>query len=249
MSINDSISRTRSLLLSPKENCPTLDQLFTHLTAEFSNFYNSLDSSGKPWTYNDVTVSTSGGSTDYLVPVTPGKVLFVTAIPENNLFGPIGLEFADLANVSSNFYPFAPLDYAMSRDFNELINFPFTAQTAFYRKDSDLWFRLAPFTNAVSSVTIVYSTGDWIENLSIENTAVLSNHHHLVHTRAAMNCLPGAEWKNDENYNQLKRTNLAQSLAAAEQRYAREFLYAKRSLTADETSVRPSYDDGFGAFL
>lgn len=248
MSINSSISNVRSLLLNPKEQAPSVDQLFTHLSAEFQHMFNELSNSGQPWTFNSITVSTAGNA-DHLVPVTPGRVLFVTALPSGNGFGPIALEFADLADVSSNFYPYSPLDYGLSRDFNERINFPFAAQIAFYRKDNDLWFRLAPFVGALQSVTITYSTGNWVDNLSLGNTAVLSEHHHLVHTRTAMDLLPAAEWKTDENFNQARRENLARSFIAAEQRYAQQFIIAKRSLTEDEVGVRPSFDDGWGAFL
>lgn len=225
-----------------------MDQLFSHAVAEFQSFINELSNTDLTWTYNSVTVNTTSNDTDYLLPITPGKVLFVTGTPYNNIYGPVALEFANLADVSSDFYPFNALDYSSySPDFNEAINFPFNLQIAFYRKNNDLWFRLAPNTQW-SSINITYSTGDWLDNLTIENAAVLSNHHHLVHTRAAMNLLPAAEWKKDEEYNQLRRTNLEKSLMMAEERYAQQFVYAKRNLTADETSVRPSCDDGWGAF-
>lgn len=247
--INDSISRVRSGLLNPKAQSPTVDQLFTNLTYEYQNFYNEIDSTNKPWTYHDITVNVSASTTDYLVPITPGKILFVIAYPTDTNYGAVSLEFADLADVSSDFFLYSPLDFGFSPDFNELVNFPFPLQIAFYRKDNNVWFRLAPFAYALTSIKIIYSTGDWLQNLTTESTAVLSNHHQLVEVRTMMNSLPAADWVSDEKTNQNRRNNLAMSLATQEARYAKQFMYAKRMMTADETNVRMSYNDDMLAML
>lgn len=236
--INTSISRVRSLLLNPKENCPTPEQLFTQLCLEYQNYFNELDSSGLPWTMTEQTINVTSGQTDYLVTNPTGKVLFVVAYPENDAYGPFSLEFADLAEVSSDFYLFSPLDYGFSPDFNELITFPWPFQIAFYRKDNNLWFRLAPFAYNIESIKITYSTGDWLENLQMTDTAVLSQYHGLVEVRTALNLLPGAEWVGNEDANQNKRANLGKTLAIQEERYARQFLYGRRNITTPETTSR-----------
>jgi hypothetical protein len=243
VSINSSISKVRSLLLNPKSNRPTVDQLFSNLTDEFQAFYNELETSSQPWTYNEVTVNVNAGVYDYLVPVTTGKVLFATAYPQDTNFGPIALEIADLAEVTSNFFLYSPLDWGFSRDFNEVINLPFPFQIAFYRKGGDLWFRLAPFSYALTSITITYSTGDWLQNLNVNTTAVLPNHHGLVETRTAMNLLPGCEWSADVNRDDLKRKNLAMSLSTQAQRYSRNFMYAKRNLGGDAVTDRSVFGE------
>lgn len=241
-SINTSISRVRSLLLSPKEQRPTADQLFNSLTMEYQNFVNEIDSTNLPWLYNSQTVRLNGNFIDYLVTNPTGKVLFVTANTGCNCHGAIPLEFADLADISSNCYLFSPLDWGVERDFGEAwaVHFPF--QIAFYRKDGDLWFRLAPNICgcALSSITIVYSTGDWLENLSTDSVAVLTQHHQLVEVRTALNLLPGTEWIDNAEANQAKRVNLDRSLSRQEARYAQQFLYGKRMMTADLTTSRVS---------
>lgn len=238
MSINSSISRVRSLLLNPKANAPTPDQLFTSLTMEYQTFYNELDASGQVWSFNEQTININSGTIDYLVTNPTGKILFVLAYPQNAYFGPVSLEFADLAGISSDFFLYSPLDYGFSPDFNEAINFPFPFQIAFYRKDGDLWFKLPPFAYALTAIKIVYSTGDWLTNLNTESTAVLSQHHALPDVRTALNLLPGCEWTGSEESNQNKRANLGRTLGVQEQRYYQQFIYAKRSMTADQVTVR-----------
>jgi hypothetical protein len=242
--INQSISRVRSLLLNPKEQHPTLDQLFTQLTFEFQNFVNELSSSNLPWNYNEVTINVSSGITDYLIPPQVGKILMAIANPDNN-YGPVSLEFADLADVSADFYLFSPLDYGFSPDFNEAISWPFPAQIAFYRKDGQPYFRLAPFTPSINSIKLIYATGDWLESLSAESAAVLPEYHSLVEVRAAQNLLPGAEWSDDPNADQLRRSNLARSLENQQQRYAQQFMYAKRSFTGDQVTFRGGVGGGW----
>lgn len=239
--INEALSLLSSVLLNPKSQKPTLDQRFTQLTAEFQQMYNELETSGVPWTHNSVTVNVSPGTESYLVPASIGKVLFAYADASTSAFGPVGLEIVDLAEVTSDFYPFTPLDYGISRDFNELWTLSAGAQIALYREGGSLYFRLAPFATGVSTVTLVYSTGDWLTNLNSTSTAVLPGHHMLVIVRAALNLLPGCEWEGDRGYNLSQRQQLALSLASQEQRYARNFLYAKRSMSGDQVTVREPY--------
>jgi len=252
--INASVSRVRSLLLNPKEQAPTPDQVFTNLTYEYQQIYNELDSTNLPWTYHEQTVNVNGGGPDYLVTEPTGKVLFVTANPGCDCHGAIPLEFADLADISSTYRLFSPLDYGYSRDFNENGG-PWTfggLQIAFYRKDDgQLWFRLAPDICCCSldNIKIVYSTGDWISNLSTDSTALLSQHHQLPETRTAQNLLPASEWLMDESANQARRANLDRSLARQEERYAKQFMYAKRMIHADESSERATFgESGWGAY-
>lgn len=250
--INDSISRIRSLLLNPKTAKPSMDTLFTNLTYEFQNFYNELSTSNLPWTYNEQIVNVTSGQTDYLLVNPTGKVLFVIAYPQNTAFGPVSLEFADLASISSDFFLFSPLDSGFSPDFNEAINFPFPFDIAFYRKDNDLWFRLPPFAYALTSIKVVYSTGDWLSNLQTTDTAVLSAHHALPEVRSALNLLAASEWVDESimvvngrktigSANQQQRNNLERGLLRQEAMYARQFMYAKREMTADQTSERVAY--------
>ena len=218
---------------------------FTHLTYEFQQLYNELANSGKPWTYNTISVTVNPGATDYVVPGASGKVMFVMAYPLDTNLNPVSLEFADIADVSADFWPYSPLDFALARDFNEAWTLPFPFQIAFYRKGGELWFRSPPFAMTLTQIDVVLSTGDWVENLSTADEAVLSQHHQLVEVRAAINLLPAAEWSDDAAMNTAKRSALAQSLPAQEERYAREFLYAKRSLTRDMPVIRTAFGEGY----
>lgn len=241
-SINESISLLASTLLNPKSQKPTLDQRFTQLTAEFQAMCNELDSTNLPWTHNTITVTVSPGTESYLVPASSiGKVLFAYADSSTSTFGPVGLEIVDLDQVTTDLYPFTPLDYGISRDFNELWTLSAGAQIALYRQSGSLYFRLAPFATGIESVTLVYSTGDWLTNLNSASTAVLPGHHMLVIVRAAMNLLAGCEWNDDRAYNIDQRKQLAMSLSAQESRYSKNFLYAKRSMSGDAVTSREPY--------
>lgn len=240
-SINESISLVRSVLLNPKSGRPTLDQLFTNMTFEFQQIYNELASSNLPWSHQSVTINVAPGTESYLVPVSVGKVLFAYADSSTSTFGPVGLEIVDLAEVTSDFYPFTPLDYGISRDFNELWTLNPGAQIALYRQDGNLYIRLAPFATGISSVTLAFSTGNWLENLTSDSVGVLPEHHMLAVVRTAMNLLPGAEWTDERDYNLSQRQQLALSLDRQEQRYARQFMYAKRNMAADAVTTREPY--------
>ena len=242
---NESLSRVDDLLVNPKEQMPSISMRFTHLTYEFQQLYNELSNSGKPWTYNTVSVTVNPGTTDYVVPNASGRVMFVMAYPVDANYNPVSLEFADLADVSADFWPYSPLDFGLAKDFNEAWTLPFPFQIAFYRKDGELWFRLPPFAMTLTNIDVIFSTGDWIENLSTGDAAVLSQHHQLAEVRAAMNLLPAAEWTDDAAMNDAKRAALAQSLPEQEARYAREFLYAKRSLTRDMPVVRAAFGEWY----
>lgn len=195
---------------------------------------------------NEQTITVTSGETDYLVVTPPGKILFAVAYPENDDYAPFSLEIADLAEVSSDFYLYSPLDWGYSPDFNELITFPWPFQIAFYRKDGDLWFRLAPFAYNIQSVKLTYSTGDWLSNLQTTDTAVLPQYHALVEVRTALNLLPAAQWSGNEDANQNRRANLGKTLAIQEDRYAQQFLYGRRNMSVPETTTRHSPLGGWG---
>jgi len=240
-SINEALSLLASTLFNPKSQSPTVDQRFTQLTWEFQHLYNELDASNKPWTYNSITVNVNSGQQDYLVPVAVGKVLFAYANTLNEpTFGSIGMEIVDLAEVSSDFYLFNPLNYGYSRDFNEIWASPFKPDIALYRQDGQLYFRLRPYNDDLESVTLVFSTGDWITNLSIETSAVLPQYHQLAIVRAGMNLMPGCEWQGDREYNLQQRKQLMPVLAQQADRYYGQFIIAKRQMSADTDTERIS---------
>jgi len=237
-SINEALSLLSSVLLNPKDQRPTIDQRFTQLTWEFSALYSELENTNLPWSTNSVTVNVNDNQPDYLVPVSAGRVLFAFANTNQDAFGPIGLEFADLASVSSDFYLYSPLDYGYSRDFNEVFNGAYAPDFALYRQDGNLKFKLRPMYSAINSVTLVFSSGNWLENLSVESTAVLPQYHQLVITRAALNLLPGCEWSGTREENLQQRQQLAMSLNAQMLRYQQNFMYAKRQMSADQDTDR-----------
>jgi len=244
-SINESVQKVRVNLFNPKEQKPSVEQIFHKLLYNYQNFCNELENTGQVWTYDSVDVTVSNNVTDYRVP-RGGKVLFVVAYPSNTAYVPYSMEFCDLAEVSGDFFLYSPLDFALGRDFGEGGWYlPYPYKVAFYRKNGDLWLRLAPYNYNLTSIKVTFATGNWTENISTEASAVLSNHHQLVEVRASIDLLPGTEWKEEDNYNFSMRQQLASSLSNEEARYKAVFDVAKRSLTMDQVNTRDAYGDWY----
>lgn len=236
--INQNLSQLDSMLGNPKANKPTTDQRLTQVMMELQNLVNELNNTSLPWLTQDVTVNVTSGTEDYLVTGNVGKVLFVYANRADNVFGPFAMEFADLASVSSDFYLFSPLDYGISRDFNENFAVPFPAQIAFYRQGGSLYFRLPPFGTGIESVTVVSSVGDWLDGLTADDEFVVKGHVQLALTRAALNLLPMTEWTGDRKFNLEQRGQFAQSLQRQERSYKDAWVIAKRQIHGDAESYR-----------
>jgi hypothetical protein len=244
-SVNQSISRVRTLLLNPKDQKPTVDQIFDALLRESQDFHNELSNSHQAWTVGSVDVDVTGDQTDYLVARSVGKILFVTAFPDDNDSPMIPVEFSDLAGVSNDYWWYSPLDYGYARDFNERFYSAYPLKIAFYRSDGNLKFRIMPQSVNYARIRITYSLGDWAENLTTSSTAVLGEHHSLVETRAAINLLAGAEWTDNEEADERKRMRIERSLIGQEERKAKNFMYARRNLIADADSVRLGFGEGY----
>jgi len=241
-SINEAMSLLDSVLFNPKSQKPTVAQRWTMLAFEFQNFINELNNTSLPWTHQPVTVNIQAGTEDYIIPSNVGTVLFCYANSDNDYYGPIGIEFADFAGVSSDFYLFSPLDYGFARDFNEAFAMSSPIQLALYYEGGQLKFRVPPFTTSkLTSITFACSTGNWIDQLSGTDTAVMPAHHILPITRTGINLLPGCEWAGDRKFNLEQRQQLAISLPAMEARYAQSFLIAKRTMHGDQPSFRQPY--------
>jgi hypothetical protein len=239
---SEALDTLSTVLFNPKSQKPTVDQRFVRLSFEFQNMYNELENTGIPWTYNKKTISVTQGTQDYMVSGVTGKVLFAYAQSDDNL-GPTSLEIADLASVSSDYYPFNLLDYGVWRDFNELWGAPYPAQIALYYDNGILKFRLSPYLQALSSVTLVYSSGNWIEDMTPDSLVILASHHMLPIVRAAKSLLAGTEWTDQRDFNLSQREQLGNSLRDDEARYALQFATAKKGLSLDS---EVSYREPFG---
>jgi hypothetical protein len=240
--INEAMALLDAVLFGPKTQKPTVDQRFTQLKFEFQNLVNELNNTNLPWLTQNTTVSIIPGTQDYMVPGNIGQVLFAYANSSSDALGPVGLEFADFAEVSSDFYLFSPLDAGMFRDFNEVFALGSPAQLALFRENGTLKFRVPRFSGtAFESVTLVSSKGNWADGLTLDDESPLPGHHMLAIARAASNLLPGSEWAGDREYNLSQRQQLAVSLEDMKQRYAQAWMIAKRTMHADRPTYRAVY--------
>lgn len=231
-------------LRKPKEQAPSPETIFDALVTEYQDYYNELENTNLPWSYSTSTINLVAGQMDYLVPQT-GRVLFVTAQPYDQLLPPLLLEFADLADISTDFWLFSPLDYGFAREFNEIFWNDAPFQVAFYRNDNDLFMRVAPFVLNNTVLTITFSTGTWIENLTMDSVAALKNHHGLVKTRVKLSLLDACEWSENLEADEIKRRNIRIGLEPVADRQAKNFMYAKRSINADVINDRVGYGDEY----
>lgn len=238
--INQSVSRCRELLLDPMEQKPSVKQIFGAYLRAMTNFYNKLTNSSQSWSIREHTIVLTGGSNnDYLVTGDTGKVLFVTA--QNN-GAPYPVEFTDLADASSYWWLYQPFAAARPEDYN-YAGAPF--QIAFFRKDGSLYARLPYEYLSGETLTITTSTGNWVNNIGIEQSAVLTEYHHVPEISAAFALIPGVRWTDDIVADERKADRLAISLGMQKAEVMEDFDIAKRSLTADDVVFIQSYDGCF----
>jgi hypothetical protein len=237
------VAAVRLLLVNPNEQSPSVDQIFNALLMEYQNLYNELSNTSQPWTTDSVEISLNSNDADYLINRKIGKVLNVTAYLDNANYAPVMLEFGDFAEVSAaGLSFFSPLYFGSDRDF---VNWGTNSAPtmAFYRKQGRLYARVPALGYEAARVVITYAVGNWIEDISPESEAAMSEHHGLVRLRAAMNVLEASEWSGDREFNQMRKSNLDASFSRQEQRASQNLMLAKRSLTADHVTTRDAWED------
>jgi hypothetical protein len=222
--LNQSVDQVGLLLDNPKDQRPTVRQRFGSVLREFSNLYNELSNSSVVWSVKEHTVNLNGNTDDYLVSGDVGKILFVTADETY----PYPVDFTDLADQSSYWWEY-PFTAARPEDYNFAM---YPGKLAFYRKNGSLYMRTPNFS--AQTLIITASTGDWTQNIDANQSAVLSQYHHLPEIRAAMNLAHHARWTDDEVRDERHSGNLFQSLTVQENRVYEQFRIAKRSMTADD---------------
>lgn len=231
-----SVAKVRGLLLDPFEQKPTVKQTWQSILFEYQNFANELNLTSQPWSVMSFEVNLCNCGNNPISELTKiGKILFVTT----NDCDPVSVEFTDLSDVSTDWWCCNTVDRPYEW-------YP-SNKIAFYRKNGRLYVKSSP--QGLECVTVTAATGDWSTNKGLQNSAVLSEYHHLPEIRAALNLLPGAEWSDNLERDAIKRNGLMQSLSAQEARVLPLFREAKRSLAADDVSFRSDgWDDGFYLF-
>jgi hypothetical protein len=234
--LNESVTNVRQLLDDCKEQRPTVRQVFGSVKREFQNLFNELSNSSVMWTTKEHAVTLSG-QTDYLISGDVGKILFVTG--EANTY-PYAVDFTDLADASTYWWSEYPFTAARPEDYNFAM---YPGKIAFYRRNGNLYLR-TPLNFSGEVLTITAATGDWTGSISADESAVMSNYHHLCEIRAALNLAHNARWTDNEESDIRHSQMLGQSLAIQEQRVYEQFRIAKRSLTADDV-VFIGTNDGY----
>jgi hypothetical protein len=231
--IYESIAKERELLFDPLEQKPTVKQFFGATLREFQNFHNSLGLTSQPWSTKEFNITLNGGG-DYLISDSGiGKVLFVTANNYGNYNYPVSVNFTDLSDLSNDWWFY---NQAIDTSFIYYDRYP--NKLAFFRKDGELYLRSNPNYYPVCDLTITAATGNWSQDASLQDSAVLSEYHHLPEIRAAKNLLPNCKWNDPPD---LKALQI--SLAEQEARVYKDFQEAKRNLAADFVTYRGEDDE------
>lgn len=215
------ISNVRRHLLKPKEGAPSIDTIVGGLRDEFQNFINELENASVLWTFEDFTITPNGQ--DVLIPREVGKIWLVrTGLPYNS----VPIEFTDYRDAATDWWYYQPIAASRPQDYG--YGYGISSRIAFYYKSGSLYAKIPlPYLNLPLIITA--ATGLW--EPSLETQAVLKRYHHLPEIRAAINCLPGADWDADGDR---KRSGLTQTLPIQESRVYEQFVVAKRSITAED---------------
>lgn len=233
--IQESVAHIRELLFDPLANRPTVKQVFGTCLREYSNFMNSLALTSQNWATKEFNVNLNGGRADYLVSDDSiGKILFVTANNYNNYQYPVSVNFTDLSDLSTDWWYF---NYTVGQSPLWAYNGYYNNKIAFYRKDGSLYIRSNPNYYPICNLTVTAATGNWSQDAGLQDSAVLSEYHHLPEIRAAKNLLPNCKWQDPPDLNALML-----SLDSQEARVYKDFQEAKRNLTADFITYRGQDD-------
>jgi hypothetical protein len=193
---------------SPKA---TLQSVCTHVQ---SLFFNRLANTGRAWTVGEpYRLTVSGGRDQYLLNVGPewGKALDVYTVDPGNPFH-IGrsIPFWNVQDIHFNWtelygYSFLSPWPGMS---------PHNAQRmAFFRTpDGSVYLKIQPRPQLTTTYEILFSTGSWASEASLDESPLLAEHHALPEIRACMSLLPLTKWGDDQKENRERRKEFAESL-------------------------------------
>src|SRR5262245_49315304 len=245
-------SNVRLGLGDPQSQHPGLRQVFKHVLNHTQSIYNHLNNTSKAWATLEVSIQAEKDKSDYLISAQDwGRALLVYTVDESTpghwersipFFNVLNLNLAyqgprDGANWFGGFWDgsnHTALGISFFREPNGQV----------------VKARIRPVPQAPATYRIIYSIGSWAESAALGSSPVLTEHHHLIETRAMISCLPytewwlssaaigSEEWKAVELMNADQRKARLVILGGDEARYARDFELYVRSLNGARIGFR-----------
>lgn len=239
-----SLAKTRLLLRDPRPQRPGEREVLDAVTREYQSLFNRLNNSGQAWTIDEVTLNVFQGQEDYLLEADSGftkPLSVITRDSSNPSHVERQVDFFEIANVD--------FDWNLPNDIGSaFLNIDGSTHTAarmaFFRRsglEGGVYVRVKPVPQDSAQYRVLYAVGNWASSAALADQAILSEHHHLVETRAALSLLPDCEWWDDEDENRIRRKELFALRTTQEGRYAEEFERYIRSVNRQGMSFRSGY--------
>lgn len=213
--VNESISRIKELLDYPQENTPSLHRIYGALIRHIQHRFNELNNTGQAWAYATENVSAVSGTETYTLTSTNfGKPLSVVTYSTDDSHVQRQIPFFEVQNLAFDWdYP-RNIASGFWQYYFEANSAHSANRVAFYRDagTNTVKLMLRPIPQATATYQVLYSIGDWTDDVALTSTPLLSEHHSVFEIPAAIALLPSAKWGPDDEKNMVKRKMLSDSL-------------------------------------
>lgn len=219
--IQGMVSIVRMLCGEPRPQAPPTRAIFNSVLRTTQSHFNQLSNTNHAWATGETSVTVQPGTEDYEITESNfGKALSIITVDSSNAAHIESLvDFFELQNINVGW------DLPNNAG-NWMINWDGSNHTAqrmaFFRQagENNTYVRVKPTPQRTAEYRILYSIGNWTDFAALNSSPLLSEHHHLIEVRAALNVLPLCAWWDDENMNRERRKELAMSLKNEEAMYA-----------------------------
>lgn len=213
--INESISRVRELLNYPQVNTPSIHRIYGAVIRHLQHRFNELNNTGQAWAYATENVSAVANTDTYTLTATNfGKPLSVVTYSTDDSHIERQVPFFEVQNLTFNWdYPRNIASGFWQYDFD--VNSAHSASRAAFYRDAGtntVKLILRPLPKAAATYTVMYSIGDWTDDVALTSTPLLTEHHSVFEIPAAIALLPSSKWSKDEESNMNQRKMLSDSL-------------------------------------
>lgn len=245
-SITEMQANVRLRCDEPRAQKPSVRRTLQAVIDATQNLYNRLENTGQPWSLKpEYTLTVANGTQDYLLALDAsyGKPIQVLSLyPGNPSYMPRLIESREFAEMYFDWG--LPANIA-SWMWNDGSNCTAVRVAFYYKDDGSRWVRVLPQPQLTAQYSVIFASGNWADNASLDASPVLSQFHSLVEVWASQSLLPSCEWWDDQKLNVEHRKELAMALVNDQVRFEQEFDRYCRTIHDDRMTVRDSsFSDG-----
>lgn len=203
----------RLRLDSPRAQAPT-DLMVKQAVLSYSQrLINRVNNTGRAWTLQEVGLNVSAGQETYTLDVGSeyGKAIDIYTVDESN---PNHIErsipFFEVQNMQYDWgFPNNAGNWFLTYDGSNNT----AMRMAIYRSvEGDVNVRVFPIPQLSASYIVQFSTGFFMDSVSLDTTILLAQHHMLPETQAALSLLSRTRWSDSLKDDRGRRKDLAESL-------------------------------------